>query len=1273
LRKIGIEVYAGDPDRMQEAGWTCDAWRFNLPKLLAERDFEKAILSFWYIAEQYSPWLNVFSPRTQIFIDTVDVHYVRELRQAELERNETMRVEALTRKGRELRTYARAEALIAVTPNDRDALQKEIPSAAVRIIPNIHAVTGHVPPFSARKGILFVGNFAHPPNLDAVLFFHQHVWPRVRAKIPEAHFTIVGNNPPPAALALAGNGVVVTGYVPETEPYLHSHRVSVAPLRYGAGMKGKIGEALAAGLPVVTTSIGAEGMGAAQDLPFLVADEPEAMADAIVSLYSEAEYWNEFSRRGRAHIERCYSPALVGREADQLAREPFLTSIVILACNSLADTQLCLESLRRHTSLPHELILVDNGSTDGTAAYFLDYARKHPHVRLILNGSNRGFAGGNNQALQLARGDYVLLLNNDTVLTPGWLEGMLAVFQRHPEVGIVGPVSNYVVGPQLVPNPGYENLAGLPDFAANWKQKHAGQSEETSRVIGFCLMARRAVLDSLGGLDEEFVNGNFEDDDLCLRALCAGYRIRIAREVFIHHTGSRTFQAARLDYRRNMLANWEVFKTKWGIPRDTPLEQGYRLPLQRAPRYPLYFAIPSLVSTCRPDDHGLIWRDLHARRNAGKTSILLPPCALLGNSKKASECLLQKKLPNAWDAAVAAIRARPFHPEAWLLLARVAEAAGVSGVSRQCTKRANRLAPAWKPAKKQLSRVVHDKPAPGWVTLPEDLQKALAEHEDARPTLSVCLIAKNEERYLDQCLTSVRGLADQTVVVDTGSTDRTVEIARAHGAEVHSFAWCDDFSAARNAALEHATGDWVLMLDADEELPAASHEPLRKMMRESSVMAWRLPIVDVGLEEGGRSFVPRLFRNAPGLFYVGRIHEQVFTSIEVRRQEWGLENRLGDATLLHHGYKPEVVKDRNKIERNLRLLEQAVAEMPDEPHLLMNYGLELVRSGQTALGLDRYREAFEIMSRQASALVVPETRETLLMQYATQLIRAKRHDEVVRVLTSSLATSGGLSASLHFLLGLAHLELKQSSEAADQMRQCLSKRDQPSLAPIHRDIRKAGPRHILAICLDQLGQAEAAAEQFRLALAEEPTSRPVRFDHARFLAAHSQQVEALQMFFALASEKTDDVQVWRHGAQLALSNPAFLEFALDWTMEAHRWCPSDPVVTRFRAEALTLAGDSAAALPLWRALGSTRDLAVAAGVVLCEIVDGAVEFRPDDRLQVPVSAEFIKLYQRLLAFNARQLVDQLNSRLGELESVLPSAARVLNAALSEAAKDAVPA
>jgi GT2 family glycosyltransferase/glycosyltransferase involved in cell wall biosynthesis/tetratricopeptide (TPR) repeat protein len=1268
LQQMGIEVYAGDPDRMRQMGYQSDGWRFDLQKLLIERNFEKAFLCFWYIAEQYLPFLNIVSPRTAIYVDTVDVHYVRELRQAELEPKQHSLPEILGRKRRELATYALADALIAVTPNDAAALLKELPAATVKIVPNIHSVGAEVPPFSARQGVLFVGNFVHPPNQDAVMHFHQQIWPRLRSRLPGVPFTIVGNNPPAAVKALAGDGITVTGYVPETEPYLRSHRVSVAPLRYGAGMKGKIGEALALGLPVVTTSIGAEGISSGVNRPFVVEDDPGAFADAVAALYKDERAWGEYSARGRAHIADNFSPAVVEQQLDRLVAEPAPTSIIILACGGLEDTRLCLDSVRRCTAAPYELILVDNGSTDTTAAYFKDYARKHPRVRLILNTSNRGFAGGNNQALSLARGEYVVLLNNDTVVTPGWLEGMMRVFDEHPEVGIVGPMTNYVAGPQLVPKPGYQSLEQLPEFAAQWREAHRGQSQEINRAVGFCLMARRQVLNRIGGLDEAFVNGNFEDDDFCLRALCQGFKVRMAQDVFIHHTGNRTFRNARLDYKRNLLANWEVFKAKWGIAKDTALQHGYRLPLRRASGQPIALRIRSLLATCRPDRLGVVWTDYGLRPAEKKVTMVLPRCALLGALTQPRELRARKRLREAWAATLAAIKARPFHPEAFLLLAEIAQAAGDSASARRCAQHALQLAPGYKPAGKFLRGNLRGNMKPAWLVLPEAMGAGPQAADDS-PRLSVCLIAKNEEEFLGSCLASVRGLATQIVVVDTGSADRTVEIAREHGAEVFDFAWCDDFSAARNAALEHVTGDWVLVLDADEELPPESHEPLRRLVQDKSVLGWRLPIVDAGREAEGCSYVPRLFRNAPALFYVGRVHEQIFSSIEVRRQQWGLDNRLGNAPLRHHGYRPEVVKDRNKIQRNLRLLERAVVEMPDEPSLLMSYGLELARSGERERGIVEYFKAVALMSAQPASAVVPELRETLLTQLCTQLMALERWDDMVRLLNSPLAQAGGLTASLHFALGLAHLEQKQFCEAADQMRQCLAKRHQPALAPINQEIHQAGPRHCLALCLDQLRQPETAAQEFRRALQDDPQSRPTRFDFAGFQAAHGQPVEALNLYLALAKEAPDDAQAWLRGGRLALSAPEFHEVALDWTSEAQRHLPEDPAVAHQRAQALTLAGQCEAALPLWRRVAASVNppgqAQALAAIVLCETASGQDVSAPPAALETSVSREFLTWYQRLVRFNARAALEALNGRLEPLQCAIPSAARLLAAALAQ--------
>lgn len=287
-----------------------------------------------------------------------------------------------------------------------------------------------------------------------------------------------------------------------------------------------------------------------------------------------------------------------------------LTSIIILTHNGLEHTKKCLASIEAHTAEPHELIIIENASTDGTLDYLRDYVADHDNVRVVANLTNRGFAAGNNQGLAMARGEFVLLLNNDTVVTEGWLGRMLRLFETHPDVGIVGPVSNYVSGSQLVREASYGSPAELATFAAGWARSHNGQSQGATRVVGFCLLMRKAVLVRIGGLDERFGSGNFEDDDLCIRAFQIGFRARIALDVFIHHTGSQTFKAAKIDYRQSLMRNWELFKAKWGIPADRPYEQGYQFPPQGIHDLSLSVPLPDIGADHRCDSNGRWWREI---------------------------------------------------------------------------------------------------------------------------------------------------------------------------------------------------------------------------------------------------------------------------------------------------------------------------------------------------------------------------------------------------------------------------------------------------------------------------------------------------------------------------------------------------------------------------------------------------------------------------------------------------------------------------------------
>ena len=174
------------------------------------------------------------------------------------------------------------------------------------------------------------------------------------------------------------------------------------------------------------------------------------------------------------------------------------------------------------------MILVDNGSPDDSASFFERYAAEHDNVRVVLNGRNAGFAAGCNLGLALSRGDALLLLNNDTLVTPGWLGRLRAPLDADASVGATGPRSNNVSGPQMIEDTAYgdpyADPAGLDAFAAAQVAAHAGETAAAPRVVGFCLLARRDAIERIGGLEERFGPGNFEDDDLCLRIQATGLR-----------------------------------------------------------------------------------------------------------------------------------------------------------------------------------------------------------------------------------------------------------------------------------------------------------------------------------------------------------------------------------------------------------------------------------------------------------------------------------------------------------------------------------------------------------------------------------------------------------------------------------------------------------------------------------------------------------------------------------------------------------------------------
>jgi len=242
-------------------------------------------------------------------------------------------------------------------------------------------------------------------------------------------------------------------------------------------------------------------------------------------------------------------------------------SIVIVAHNQLEYTRMCVESLSRCTRYPYKLVLVDNGSTDGTEQYF----RSLEGAVVIREEENVGFPRGANAGIKAADGHYVVLLNNDTVLTEGWLTTLVQAAESHERVGIVGPVTNHAKGAQLLETRDFHNAEELEQYAGDVASRNAGQWQATNGLAGFCMLIKRDVIRQIGYLDERFGIGNFEDDDYCVRAQQNGFKLLIATDCFIYHFGERTFLALGVEGERwlSLLRdNENLFREKWRVPNE---------------------------------------------------------------------------------------------------------------------------------------------------------------------------------------------------------------------------------------------------------------------------------------------------------------------------------------------------------------------------------------------------------------------------------------------------------------------------------------------------------------------------------------------------------------------------------------------------------------------------------------------------------------------------------------------------------------------------------
>src|SRR5690606_8259250 len=252
-------------------------------------------------------WIFGVNPKIKWIFDTVDLHYVRLAREAELFNSKKLMRKSARFKNLELSIAAKADLTLTVT-EDEETLLQEQGIKNVAVIPNIHETpeTNAYPGFAEREGLLFIGSYQHPANVDAARWLVEEIMPIVWKKI-KIPVTLLGNAPTKEVISLESDGVKVPGYVKDVAPFFASHRLFVAPLRYGAGMKGKIGQSLAYKLPIVTTAVGAEGVGLTDKVDVLIAEDKEAFAQQIIHAYQDEQLWRALASNSEK-VLRKYSP-----------------------------------------------------------------------------------------------------------------------------------------------------------------------------------------------------------------------------------------------------------------------------------------------------------------------------------------------------------------------------------------------------------------------------------------------------------------------------------------------------------------------------------------------------------------------------------------------------------------------------------------------------------------------------------------------------------------------------------------------------------------------------------------------------------------------------------------------------------------------------------------------------------------------------------------------------------------------------------------------------